>query len=106
MQSLNKYGFQSKNIQTYDLSKGVGLALLSKVLGVNKIKEKYQVYLENIKRTKQINNMEIREKIQHRMQVEIGRILHKVDFNVVKMYWKSKKNVYGIENELQLVENI
>jgi len=40
------------------------------------------------------------------MQVEIGRILHKVDFNVVKMYWKSKKNVYGIENELQLVENI
>ena len=36
------------------------------------------------------------------MSIEIGRILHKVDFDVVKMYWKSKKNVYGIENELHL----
>ena len=40
------------------------------------------------------------------MAIEIGRILHKIDFNVVKMYWKSKKNVYGIENELHLVEKI
>jgi len=61
--SLNKYGFQSKSIQTYDLSKGVGLALLSKVLGVNKIKEKFRVYQDNIKRTKLIGNFEIRLKI-------------------------------------------
>lgn len=40
------------------------------------------------------------------MQLEIGRILHKTDYNVVKMYWKSKKKVYGIENELHLVEKI
>lgn len=82
------------------------MALLSKVLGVNKIKEKFRVHLENIKRTKVIGNLEIRLKIQQRMQIEIGRILHKIDFNVVKMYWKSKKNVYGIENELHLVEKI
>lgn len=106
LQSLNKYGFQSKNIQTYDLSKGIGLALLSKVLGVNKIKEKFRVHQQNIRRTKAIGNLEIRLKIQQRMSIEIGRILHKVDFNVVKMYWKSKKNVYGIENELHLVEKI
>jgi hypothetical protein len=88
------------------LSKGVGLALLSKVLGVNKIKEKFRVYTDNIKRTKVIGNYEIRLKIQQRMAIEIGRVLHKIDFNVVKMYWKSKKNVYGIENELHLVEKI
>ncbi len=88
------------------MSKGVGLALLSKVLGVNKIKEKFRVYTDNIKRTKVIGNYEIRLKIQQRMAIEIGRVLHKIDFNVVKMYWKSKKNVYGIENELHLVEKI
>ena len=88
------------------MSKGVGLALLSKVLGVNKIKEKFRLYTDNIKRTKVIGNYEIRLKIQQRMAIEIGRVLHKIDFNVVKMYWKSKKNVYGIENELHLVEKI
>ena len=88
------------------MSKGVGLALLSKVLGVNKIKEKFRVYTDNIKRTKVIGNYEIRLKIQQRMAIEISRVLHKIDFNVVKMYWKSKKNVYGIENELHLVEKI
>jgi hypothetical protein len=88
------------------LSKGVGLALLSKVLGVNKIKEKFRVYTDNIKRTKVIGNYDIRLKIQQRMAIEIGRVLHKIDFNVVKMYWKSKKNVYGIDNELHLVEKI
>jgi hypothetical protein len=88
------------------LSKGVGLALLSKVLGVNKIKEKFRVYTDNIKRTKVIGNYDIRLKIQQRMAIEISRVLHKIDFNVVKMYWKSKKNVYGIENELHLVEKI
>jgi hypothetical protein len=52
------------------------------------------------------NNLDIRLKIQQRIYVEISRLLHKIDYNVVKMYWKSKKNVYGIENELHLVENV
>lgn len=29
---------------------------------------------------------------------------HKTDYKVAKMYWKSKKNVYGIDNELHLAE--
>jgi hypothetical protein len=40
------------------------------------------------------------------MQTEMGRQLHRVDFGVSKMYWKSKKNVYGINNELEIVEQI
>lgn len=31
---------------------------------------------------------------------------HKIDLNVIRMYWKSKKNIYGVDNELHLVEQI
>ena len=40
------------------------------------------------------------------MYIEVSRLQHKLDLNVVKMYWKSKKNVYGIDNELHLIEQI
>jgi hypothetical protein len=40
------------------------------------------------------------------MLAEMSRLQHKLDLNVVRMYWKSKKNVYGIDNELHLVEQI
>ncbi len=40
------------------------------------------------------------------MAVEISRKLRNVDYGVSKMYWKSKKNVYGIANESELVESI
>ena len=38
--------------------------------------------------------------------MEISRLQNKLDLNVIKMYWKSKKNVYGIDNELHLIEQI
>ena len=38
------------------------------------------------------------------MSMEISRLQNKLDLNVIKMYWKSKKNVYGIDNELHLIE--
>ena len=31
---------------------------------------------------------------------------HVSDLQVAKMYFRSKKNVYGIDNELQLVEQV
>lgn len=40
------------------------------------------------------------------MSLEIFRLRNRLDLNVVRMYWRSKKNVYGIENELHLVEQI
>ncbi len=80
--------------------------MLSKVLGIDEINTQFSHLLEKIKRTKQLKNLEIRLKLQHKLGVEIGRLQHKLDLNVVKMYWKSKKNVYGIDNELHLVEQI
>ena len=80
--------------------------MLSKVLGIDEINSKFSHLLEKIKRTKQLKNLDIRLKLQQKLAVEIGRLQHKLDLNVVKMYWKSKKNVYGIDNELHLVEQI
>jgi hypothetical protein len=40
------------------------------------------------------------------MAVEISRKLNKINYGVSKMYWKSKRNVYGIANESELVESI
>jgi hypothetical protein len=31
---------------------------------------------------------------------------HKIDLKAAKMYWKSKKTIYGIDNELTLVEQV
>lgn len=32
--------------------------------------------------------------------------MRNVDYGVSKMYWKSKRNIYGIANESELVESI
>jgi len=43
-----------------DLSKGIGLALLSKVLGIDEISTKFDELLEKIKRSKNLKNLEMR----------------------------------------------
>ncbi len=35
---------------------------------------------------------------------ELSRVVNKVEYNVAKMYYTSKKSVYGIDNELHLIE--
>jgi len=40
------------------------------------------------------------------MYLEISRQLHHIDYGVSNMYWKSKRNIYGIANESELVECI
>ena len=53
-----------------------------------------------------MKDIEIRMKLQQKMLIDITRLRNKLDLEVVKMYWKSKKNVYGIDNELHLIEQI
>jgi len=50
--------------------------------------------------------LEARHKIQKKIYNEIGKLGYRSDLDVSKMYWKSKKNVYGIDNELHLVEQV
>lgn len=53
-----------------------------------------------------MTNFELRRKIQRKIRDDIGRLTHQSDLDVAKMYWKSKKCVYGIDNELNLVEQV
>lgn len=46
-----------------DLSSGLGLALLSRALGVQKMEDKFQRHMNNIKKTKLITNLELRLKL-------------------------------------------
>jgi hypothetical protein len=36
----------------------------------------------------------------------LSRVVNKVEYNVAKMYYTSKKSVYGIEHELHLIEQV
>ena len=92
--------------ETKDLSKGLGLALLSKALGVEKIEDKYSEFKNRIKKTNLVGKLELRRKLQRKIRDDLIRLNHKSDFYVSKMYWKSKKSVYGIDNELHLVEQV
>jgi hypothetical protein len=53
-----------------------------------------------------MNKLELRRKLQRKIRDDIGRLTHQSDLEVAKMYWKSKKSVYGIDNELNLVEQV
>ena len=97
---------ESKDNNQVALSGGLGLALLSKALGVQKIEDKFQKHIDNIKKTKVMTKLELRRKLQRKIRDDIGRLTHQSDLEVAKMYWKSKKSVYGIDNELNLVEQV
>jgi len=49
--------------ETRDLSKGLGLALLSKALGVEKIEDKYSDFKNRIKKTNLVVKLELRRKL-------------------------------------------
>ena len=89
-----------------NLSSGLGLALLSRALGVQKMEDKFSRHMNNIKKTKMITKLQLRLKLQTKILDDVGRLTRQTDLDVSKMYWRSKKNVYGIDNELHLVEQV
>lgn len=48
----------------------------------------------------------MRLRIQKKIYDEMGRLGLRSSADVSKMYWESKKKVYGIENELHMVEQV
>jgi hypothetical protein len=62
--------------------------------------------MNRLKKTRLMAKFEARHKIQKKIYNEIGKLGYRSDLDVSKMYWKSKKNVYGIDNELHLVEQV
>ena len=49
--------------ETAGLSQGIGLALLSKALGLNSLEGKFQVHLNRLRKTKLIGNLDTRQKV-------------------------------------------
>ena len=97
-------GKQSKG-QT-DLSKGIGLAVLARVVGVEEIEAEIQPFHDKIKATKEIKSYPERMLAQRQIQLEIGRMCRKLELEVTKKYEMSRKSIYGVDNELHLVEQI
>ena len=62
--------------------------------------------MNNIKKTKMVSKLELRLKLQKKILDDVGRLTRKTDLDVSKMYWKSRKNVYRIDNEIHLVEQV
>ena len=54
----------AENEEKTDLSSGIGLALLSRALGVQKMEDKFSKHMNNIKKTKMITRLELRLKLQ------------------------------------------
>jgi hypothetical protein len=54
----------------------------------------------------QIPNVEMRLKLYNNYYDKVTRMAHRIDYDVTKKYFMSKKNIYGIDNELNLVEHI
>ncbi len=82
------------------------MALLSRALGVQKMEDKFSRHMDNIKKSKMISRLQLRLKLQKKILDDVGRLTRQTDLDVSKMYWRSRKNVYGIDNELHLIEQV
>ena len=89
-----------------DLSKGTGLAILARVVGVDEIEAEVLPFHEQIKATKEVKSYSERMLAQQKIQTEVARICRKLELEVTKKYEMSRKSIYGVENELHLVEQI
>jgi hypothetical protein len=58
------------------LSSGLGLALLSKAMGVDKIEDKYLKHINNIRKTKLMNKMDMRIRVQKKIRDDVSRLTH------------------------------
>ena len=58
------------------MSNGLGLALLSKAMGVDKIEDKYLKHINNIRKTKLMNRMDMRIRVQKKIRDDVSRLTH------------------------------
>lgn len=62
--------------------------------------------MNQINRIDRIPKVEMRLKLFNKYYEKISRMAHRIDYDTTKKYFMSKKNIYGIDNELNLVEHI
>ncbi len=82
------------------------MAILARVVGVEEIEAELLPYNERIKASRDITDLNLRMLEQVNICEEIARIGRKLELGVTKKYEMSRKSVYGVDNELHLVEQI
>jgi hypothetical protein len=80
--------------------------MLSKVLGVKKIEDNLQHFKEQMKRSLTLLDLSVRLKVQKKVEKDLRLIGQEMELEIAKKYHTSKKSVYGIDNELHLVEQV
>ncbi len=111
LDELIKQNFQwhlGKNTKTgtTDLSKGTGLAILARVVGVDEIEHELRPFIDRLKEAQNAASLDERLSKLEDLSEEIGMLDRKLELEVTKKYQTSRKTIYGVENELHLVEQI
>ena len=111
LDELIKQNFQwhlGKNTKTgtTDLSKGTGLAILARVVGVDEIEHELRPFIDRLKEAQNAASLDDRLSKLEELSEEIGMLNRKLELEVTKKYQTSRKTIYGVDNELHLVEQI
>lgn len=79
---------------------------MSQVIGVKELEQDYANRVADLKNIVLEEDMHKRLQIQVDMSQDFGRLVRRMDLVVAKKYQASRKIVYGIENEIHLVEQV
>jgi hypothetical protein len=77
---------------------------LARVVGVDEIEQELKQYIDRLKLAQCIKSLDDRLLKLEELSEEIGMLNRKLELEVTKKYQTSRKTIYGVDNELHLVE--
>jgi replicative DNA helicase len=77
---------------------------LARVVGVDEIEQELKQYIDRLKMAQTIKNLDERLLKLEELSEEVGMLNRKLELEVTKKYQTSRKTIYGVDNELHLVE--
>jgi hypothetical protein len=80
------------------------LAILARVVGVDEIEHELRPFIERLKEAQNAASLDDRLSKLEELSEEIGMLNRKLELEVTKKYQTSRKTIYGVDNELHLVE--
>jgi hypothetical protein len=80
------------------------LAILARVVGVDEIEHELRPFIDRLKEAQNAASLDDRLSKLEDLSEEIGMLNRKLELEVTKKYQTSRKTIYGVDNELHLVE--
>ena len=74
------------------------------MVGVDEIEQELKQYIDRLKMAHEIKSLDDRLLKLEELSEEIGMLNRKLELEVTKKYQTSRKTIYGVDNELHLVE--